>query len=91
MGSEMCIRDSCCFAIPPFTCAVVTFQESVIAVLFFSVVCPVGRFPATEKLKESLLGSCAVIVILADVLTVTFTSNGPTKIFGGKFSEKQTV
>ena len=62
-----------------------------IAVSLLAVVCPVGRFPATEKLKESLLGSCAVIVILADVLTVTFTSNGPTKIFGGKFPSKQNV
>ena len=68
-----------------------TFQESVIAVWLFAVVCPVGRFPVTEKLKESLLGSCAVIDILADVFTVTFTSNGPTKIFGGKFSAKQAV
>ena len=86
--SKLSIEESyhCCFAIPPFTCAVVTFQESVIAVSLLAVVCPVGRFPATEKLKESLLASCAVIDILADVLTVTFTSNGPTKIFGGKFS-----
>ena len=57
-----------------------------IAVWLFAVVCPVGRFPATEKLKESLLGSCAMTDILAEVFTVTFTSVGPTKIFGGKFS-----
>ena len=81
----------CCFAISSFTWAVVTLQESVMAVWLFAVVYPAGRFPATEKLKESLLGSCAVIDILAEVFTVTFTSVGPTKIFGGKFSAKQTV
>ena len=30
-----------------------------------------------------------MIVMVANVLTVTLTSVGPTKIFGGKFSEKQ--
>jgi len=29
--------------------------------------------------------------ILANVFTVTFTSVGPTKIFGGKFSAKKTI
>ena len=53
------------------------------------VVYPAGKFPGTEKLKESLLGSSAVIVMVANVLTITLTSVGPTKIFGGKFSEKE--
>ena len=57
-------------------------------VWLLAVVCPAGRFPATKKLKESLLGSCAVTDILAEVFTVRFTSVGPTKIFGGKFSVK---
>ena len=68
---------------------VVTFQESVIEVWLPDVVYPAGKFPETEKLKESLLGSSAVIVMVANVLTVTLTSVGPTKIFGGKFSEKE--
>ena len=57
-------------------------------VWLLAVVYPSGRFPATKKLKESLLGSCAVTDILAEVFTVTFTSVVPTKIFGGKFSAK---
>ena len=60
-----------------------------IEVWFVDVVCPAGRFPATEKIKESLLGSCAVIVIVADVFTVTLTSVGPTKISGGKFATRE--
>lgn len=57
-------------------------------VLLLNVVYPAGRLPETEKLKESLLGSSAVIVMVADVFTVTLTSDGPTKIFGGKFSAR---
>ena len=60
-----------------------------IEVWFVDVVCLAGRFPATEKIKESLLGSCAVIVIVADVFTVTLTSVGPTKISGGKFAIRE--
>ena len=72
-----------------FTLAVVTLQESVIEVWLLDVVYPAGKVPETEKLKESLLGSSAMIVMVANVWTVTLTSAGPTNIFGGKFSEKQ--
>lgn len=57
-------------------------EESVV-----DVVCPFGRVPLTEKVIVSLLGSCATIVTFAVVLTVMFSSVGPTKIFGGKFSK----
>ena len=40
------------------------------------------------KVKESLLGSSAVTIIVAVSLTVTLTSVGPVKILGGKFSAK---
>ena len=61
-----------------------------IEVWFVDVVCPAGRFPPTEKIKESLLGSCAVIVIVADVFTVTLSSVGATtKILGGKFATRE--
>ena len=49
-----------------------------------------GSVPDKVKVKESLLGSSAVTIIVAVSLTVTLTSvNGPVKILGGKFSAKK--
>ena len=47
-----------------------------------------GSVPDKVKVKESLLGSFAVTIIVAVSLTVILTSVGPVKILGGKFSVK---
>ena len=47
-----------------------------------------GSVPDKVKVKESLLGSSAVTIIVAVSLTVILTSVGPVKILGGKFSAK---
>lgn len=47
-----------------------------------------GSVPDKVKVKESLLGSSAVTIILVVSLTVILTSVGPVKILGGKFSAK---
>ena len=48
-----------------------------------------GSVPDKVKVKESLLGSSAVTIIVTVSLTVTLTSVGPVKILGGKFSAKK--
>lgn len=47
-----------------------------------------GSVPDKVKVKESLLGSSAVTIIVAVSLTVILTSVGPVRILGGKFSAK---
>jgi len=70
---------------------VVTLQEIVIEESLNDFEYPVGRVPVTVKVNESLFGSSATTRMVAVVLMVTLTSLGPTKIFGGKFSEGQEI
>lgn len=73
------------------TLVIVTLQEIFIEESLDDFVYPVGRVPVTEKVNESLFGSSATTVMAAVVLMVTLTSLGPTRIFGGKFSESQEL